>query len=208
MINYDCGFSPQPGEENLERGEEMNYRDFIEEWRQAAIDFFSTKEEMFYKVVNLSVKRLKSGNRILVFGNGGSAAQAQHFAAELVNKFLIVRPPIRAISLTTDTSALTSIANDTSFDLVFSRQIEALGDAGDIALGLSTSGHSANVIEAMKRARDKKMFTVALTGRGGGKLSSLVDFLLDVPSEKTPRIQEIHILILHLLAQEIEKRLG
>lgn len=185
----------------------MNYRDIIEEWRQAAIDFFSTKEQIFWKVVNLSVKRLKSGNKILVFGNGGSAAQAQHFAAELVNKFLIVRSPIRAITLTTDTSALTSIANDTSFDLVFSRQIEALGDAGDIALGLSTSGHSANVIEALKRARDKKMFTVALTGRGGGKLGFLVDFLLDVPSEKTPRIQEIHILILHLLAQEIEKRL-
>lgn len=186
----------------------MNYRDIVEEWRQVAIDFFSTKEEIFGKVVNLLVERLKSGNKILVFGNGGSAAQAQHFAAELVNKFLTVRPPIRAISLTTDTSALTSIANDTSFDLVFSRQIEALGDAGDIALALSTSGHSVNVIKAIKRARDKKMFTVALTGRGGGKLSSFVDYLLDVPSEGTPRIQEIHILILHLLAQEIEKRLG
>ena len=142
-----------------------------------------------------------------MFGNGGSAAQAQHFTAELVNKFLKVRPPIRALSLTTDTSALTSIANDTSFDDIFSRQIEAFAEKGDVALGLSTSGNSPNVIEAFKIARKKGMATIALTGKGGGKLNSLVDHLLDVPSESTPRIQEIHILLLHLLAQKIEEGL-
>jgi D-sedoheptulose 7-phosphate isomerase len=110
--------------------------------------------------------------------------------------------------LTTDTSILTSIANDTSFDYVFSRQIEAFGEKGDIALGLSTSGNSPNVIEAMKAAKAKGLVTIALTGKDGGQLRSLVDYLLDVPSEETPRIQEVHILFLHLLAQEIEDKLG
>jgi len=109
--------------------------------------------------------------------------------------------------LTTDTSALTSIANDTSFDDIFSRQIEAFAEKGDVVLGLSTSGNSPNVIEAVKVARKKGMATIALTGKGGGKLNSLVDHLLDVPSESTPRIQEIHILLLHLLAQKIEEGL-
>ncbi len=151
---------------------------------------------------------MKAGHKILVFGNGGSAAQAQHFAAELVNRFLKERPALPAISLTTDTSALTSISNDISFDLVFSRQIEALGQTGDIALGLSTSGNSPNVIEAINAAKKKGMLTVVLTGRGGGKLSSLPDYLLDVPSESVPRIQEAHLFVLHLWAQMIEKDLG
>ncbi len=183
----------------------MNYQNAIEELSQIAKDFFATKGNLFEKVVSLSVERLRAGNKILIFGNGGSAAQAQHFAAELVNKFLKERAPLRAISLTTDTSALTSIGNDTSFDYVFSRQIEALGDKEDVAMALSTSGKSANVIEAIKVAKEKELFTVAFTGNGGGKLHSLVDYLLDVPSESTPRIQEVHILLLHLLAQEIEE---
>jgi D-sedoheptulose 7-phosphate isomerase len=186
----------------------MNYHNIIQEWVQIAEDFFKAREGAFEKVVDLMVEKLNKGQKILVFGNGGSAAQAQHFAAELVNKFLKVRPPIRALSLTTDTSALTSIANDTSFDHVFSRQVEALGEKGDIALGLSTSGNSSNVIESLKVARKKGMATIALTGKGGGKINTQVDHLLDVPSESTPRIQEIHILLLHLLAQKIEERLG
>jgi D-sedoheptulose 7-phosphate isomerase len=185
----------------------MSYQDVIEEWKQIAEDFFKTRDPIFEKVINLFTERLGEGHKILVFGNGGSAAQAQHFTAELVNKFLKVRPPIRAISLTTDTSVLTSIANDTSFDYVFSRQIEALGERGDIALCLSTSGNSPNVIEAMKTAKSKGLVTIALTGKEGGKLHSLVDYLLDVPSESTPRIQEVHILLLHLLAQKIEEKL-
>lgn len=186
----------------------MNYRDSIKEWKQVAENFFETREKVFRKAIDLTVGNLKEGRVILVFGNGGSAAQAQHFAAELVNKFLKVRSPIRALSLTTDTSNLTSIANDTSFDYVFSRQIEAFGEKGDIAIGLSTSGNSLNVIEAMKIAKARGLVTIAMTGRGGGKLRSLVDCLLDVPSEDTPRIQEVHIFLLHLLAQEIEEELG
>ncbi len=185
----------------------MSYQNIIKEWEQIAEDFFKAREGVFEKVIDLTVERLKEGHKILVFGNGGSAAQAQHFTAELVNKFLKVRPPIRALSLTTDTSVLTSIANDTSFDDIFSRQIEAFAEKGDVALGLSTSGNSPNVIEAFKIARKKGMATIALTGKGGGKLNSLVDHLLDVPSESTPRIQEIHILLLHLLAQKIEEGL-
>jgi len=186
----------------------MNYRDAIKEWKRIAENFFDARESIYKKAINLTIDSLKEGHKILVFGNGGSAAQAQHFAAELVNKFLRVRPPIRAISLTTDTSNLTSIANDTSFDYVFSRQIDAFGEEGDIALGLSTSGNSPNMVEAMKIAKARGLVTIALTGKGGGKLHSLVDCLLDVPSEETPRIQEVHILLLHLLAQEIEDQLG
>lgn len=184
----------------------MSYQDIIEEGKKTAEDFFKTRGIQFGKVIDLFTERLKDKHKILVFGNGGSAAQAQHFAAELVNKFLKERPPIRALALTTDTSALTSIANDTSFEHVFSRQVEALGEEGDIALGLSTSGNSPNMIEAMKCARDKGLATVALTGKEGGKLHSCVDYLLDVPSQNTPRIQEVHILLLHLLAREIEER--
>ena len=186
----------------------MNYRDAIKEWMQIAENFFDARESIYKKAINLTIDSLKEGHKILVFGNGGSAAQAQHFAAELVNKFLKVRAPIQAISLTTDMSVLTSIANDTSFDNVFSRQIDAFGEKGDIALGLSTSGNSPNVIEAMKAAKAKGLVTIALTGKEGGKLHSLVDYLFDVPSEETPRIQEVHILLLHLLAQEIEDKLG
>ncbi len=186
----------------------MNYRDAVEEWRRAAEEFFAARGDVFETVIRLCAERLQAGRKILVFGNGGSAAQAQHFAAELVNKFLRERPALRAIALTTDTSTLTSIANDTSFDFVFSRQVEALGEPGDVACGLSTSGRSPNVLEAMKAAREREMLTVALTGKGGGKLAALVDHVLDVPSEKTPRIQEVHILLLHLIAQEIESRLA
>lgn len=186
----------------------MNYQNIIEEWKQIVEDFFEAKGNLFEKIISLSVESLRAGHKILIFGNGGSAAQAQHFAAELVNKFLKERPPLRAISLTTDTSALTSIANDISFDSVFSRQVDAFGDKGDVAIGLSTSGNSPNVIEAIKVAKERGLLSVAFTGKGGGRLGSLPDYLLDVPSESTPRIQEVHILLLHLLALEIEKRLS
>ncbi|UCC41206.1 MAG: SIS domain-containing protein [Candidatus Aminicenantes bacterium] len=185
----------------------MDYQNIIAELKETAEEFFITKSSLFEKTLSVIIESLRAGRKILTFGNGGSAAQAQHFAAELVNKFLDIRPAIRAISLTTDTSSLTSIANDTSFDYVFSRQIEALGEEGDVALALSTSGNSSNVIEAVKVAKEMKIITVAFTGKGGGKLASLTDFLLDVPSESTPRIQEVHLLLLHLLALEIEKKI-
>lgn len=186
----------------------MNFQRVIEEWNQVTEDFFSTRGDLFEKVISLTIERLKNGKKILIFGNGGSAAQAQHFAAELVNKFLIIRPPLRAIALSVDTSALTSIANDSSFDYVFSRQIDALGDKDDVAIGLSTSGNSMNMIEAFKTAKERELITVGLTGRGGGKLSAFADYLLDVPSENTPRIQETHLLLLHLWAMEIEEKLA
>lgn len=185
----------------------MEYRTVEEEISRLLADFFRQKGPLLEKAAGVIVEGLKSGRKVLVFGNGGSAAEAQHLAAELVNKFSRPRRALPAVALTTDTSALTSIANDSSFDLVFSRQIEALGAEGDIALALSTSGTSPNIVEALKAARKKKMVTIALTGVEGGRLGPLSDFLLDAPSRTTPRIQELHLVILHLIAQEIDDRL-
>lgn len=182
----------------------MDYRTIQKEINRLLADFFRQKGALLEKAAGAIVESLESGRKVLVFGNGGSAAEAQHLAAELVNKFSRPRRALPAVSLTTDTSALTSIANDSSFDLVFSRQIEALGAEGDIALALSTSGTSPNIVEALKAARKKKMVTIALTGEGGGRLGPLSDILLDAPSRSTPRIQELHLVILHLIAQEID----
>lgn len=186
----------------------MSYQSVIEELNQILNEFFSERNDLFRQVVERMNECLKSGQKILVFGNGGSAAQAQHFAAELVNKFLKIRDPLRVVALTTDTSTLTSIANDSSYDRVFSRQIEALGNKGDIALGLSTSGNALSVIEALKMAREMELITVVLTGSGGGNLATLPDYLLAVPSQSTPRIQEVHLFLLHLLAEELEERVS
>jgi D-sedoheptulose 7-phosphate isomerase len=185
----------------------MDYNKIIEEWKQIAEDFFAAKGELFQKAAEVMSQSLSEGHKILIFGNGGSASQAQHFAAELVNRFLKERAALRAVALSTDTSALTSIANDKSFDYVFSRQLEALGDRGDVAVGLSTSGSSPNVVEALKAAKKKELITVALTGKGG-KVGPFADYLLDVPSKSVPRIQEVHLLLLHLFAYEIENRVS
>lgn len=147
---------------------------------------------------------LASGGKLLVAGNGGSAAQAQHFAAELVGRFLRNRRGMPAISLTTDTSTLTAVANDYGYDRVFARQVEALGRSEDLLLLLSTSGNSPNAVAAAAAAREIGCAVVALTGPGGGRLAELSDLLLAVPSESTPRIQEIHLLCLHLLAGRLE----
>ena len=186
----------------------MEYRTIQEEISRLLADFFRQKGALLEKAASAIVESLQSGRKVLVFGNGGSAAEAQHLAAELVNKFSRPRRALPAVSLTTDTSALTSIANDSSFDLVFSRQIEALGAEGDIALALSTSGTSPNIVEALRAARMKKMVTISLTGEGGGRLGPLSDILLDAPSRSTPRIQELHLVILHLIAQELDDRLS
>ncbi|MFC2166992.1 SIS domain-containing protein [Acidobacteriota bacterium] len=184
----------------------MDYSRFINDLKNTLEKFFETGSEKLDQVIDLLCESLSSGQKILIFGNGGSASQSQHFAAELINKFLKVRSPLPAISLATDTSALTSIANDFSFDLVFSKQIEALGEKGDVAIGLSTSGNSPNIINAFESARKKGLKTIAITGNGGGKIAAVCDYLLDVPSDATPRIQEVHLLILHIVAEEIEKR--
>lgn len=140
----------------------------------------------------------KAGRKLLLFGNGGSAADAQHIAAEFMNRFLIERPPLPAIALTTDTSILTSIANDYGFDDVFGKQIKALGKKGDVAVAISTSGSSANILKALRVAKKAGMVTIAITGEGG-KASTLADIALCVPSRSTPRIQEAHIAIGHIL---------
>jgi D-sedoheptulose 7-phosphate isomerase len=153
------------------------------------------------------VQCLMNEGKILACGNGGSAADAQHFAAELLNRFEMERPPLAAVALTTDTSTLTSIANDYDYNQVFSKQIRGLGQAGDVLLAISTSGNSPNVIEAIHAAHDRQMIVVALTGKKGGKMAGLLrpeDIHLCVPAEKTARIQEVHLLCLHCMCDAID----
>ena len=150
---------------------------------------------------------LQGGHKVLVFGNGGSAADAQHLAAELVGRYLYDRPGLPALALTTDTSALTAIGNDMGYESVFRRQVEAHGRRGDVAIGITTSGRSRNVVDALRAARERGLATIALTGGGGGLLKDAVDYLLDAPSTDTPRIQETHGLVVHLLCQIVEETL-
>jgi D-sedoheptulose 7-phosphate isomerase len=184
----------------------MDYQKRIDRLHLALNKFFETRGSSFADAVSEICHRMSREKKILVFGNGGSASQAQHFAAELVNRFLVDRAAIPAISLTTDTSALTSIANDSTFDNVFSRQVEALSHKGDVALGLSTSGNSENVLKAIESAKERGLLTVVFTGEGGGRVGSVADYCCDVPSTEVPVIQEVHLLLLHCLAGEIEKR--
>jgi D-sedoheptulose 7-phosphate isomerase len=147
---------------------------------------------------------IASGHKILIFGNGGSAADAQHIAAEFVNRFKIERPPLAAMALTTDTSIITSIGNDYDFDEIFSKQIKALGNKGDIAIGISTSGNSKNVIKAINTARKNGLFTIGMTGRSG-KLASRADLVLNVESDVTARIQETHSITGHILCDLVDR---
>lgn len=158
--------------------------------------------------VALSVDALSAERPLLVCGNGGSAADAQHIAGELVGKFLRERRALNVQCLSSNTSVLTAWGNDVSFDTLFSRQVEAHGAAGGVLWGISTSGRSRNVVRAAHAARERGMKVVALTGAGGGDLAPLADVLLDVPSESTPRIQELHILYYHHLCQQIEARVS
>jgi D-sedoheptulose 7-phosphate isomerase len=146
-----------------------------------------------------------AGHKVLLFGNGGSAADAQHLAAEFLNRFAVERRPLPALALTTDTSVLTSISNDYSFDEVFSKQIRALGKRDDIAWGISTSGTSKNVVVAMETAREMGLYTMGLTGCGGGDLAPKCDLCLIVDSEETPRIQESHATVGHILCDLVER---
>ena len=150
------------------------------------------------------IESLKAGKKLLIFGNGGSAADSQHIAAELVGRFKMERKALPAISLTTNTSILTAIANDYGYDLVFSRQVEALGVQGDVALGISTSGNSKNVIEALKKARSIGMKTIALSGGDGGSMKKEADISIVVATKDTPRVQESHILISHIICALVE----
>jgi D-sedoheptulose 7-phosphate isomerase len=151
---------------------------------------------------------LAAGGKLLIFGNGGSAADAQHIAAELTIRFVRERRALPALALTTDSSALTACSNDLGFEQVFSRQIEALGCPGDVALGISTSGNSPNVVRALSCARSQGLKVAALAGRDGGRLRGIADPLVVVPAEETARIQEMHVLMGHILCADIEHRLG
>ncbi|MFC3847773.1 D-sedoheptulose 7-phosphate isomerase [Helicobacter baculiformis] len=153
----------------------------------------------------LLIEALKEGNKVLICGNGGSAADAQHFAAELTGRYKRERAGLPAIALSTDTSALTAIANDYGYPRVFARQVEALGRQGDYLVGISTSGNSENVLLALQRGKELGLSTLGLSGHQGGKMRALCDCHLVVPSTDTPRIQEMHILIIHLLCDAIER---
>jgi D-sedoheptulose 7-phosphate isomerase len=155
--------------------------------------------DVIIRLAKLMAEILKNGNKLLIFGNGGSAADAQHLAAEFVNRFILDRPPQAAIALTTDSSNITSIGNDFSFDDIFKKQLQALGKPGDLALGISTSGNSPNVIRAIETATAMGLHTAVLTGGSGGKLAGLAEIVINVPSDRTPHIQEAHIWVEHLL---------
>ncbi|MEN0073329.1 MAG: D-sedoheptulose 7-phosphate isomerase [Paracraurococcus sp.] len=163
--------------------------------------------ETIEAIAERSVAALAAGRKILLCGNGGSAADAQHWAAELVGRFHYDRPGLPAIALTTDSSILTAIGNDYGYDRVFARQVEALGQPGDLLYALSTSGRSPGILKALRAARERGMATIGFTGAGGGDMPALCDLCLRVPAEATPRIQEAHEVAGHLICELIERRL-
>jgi D-sedoheptulose 7-phosphate isomerase len=169
--------------------------------------FLRDNLEKIIRAVDVITEALKKGNKVLLFGNGGSAADAQHIAGEFVNRFLIERPPLPAIALTTDTSVLTSIGNDYDFSEIFSKQIRALGQEGDIAWGFSTSGGSVNVVKALEAAKKMGLVTIGFTGRDGGAVGMISDHHLNVPSNVTPRVQEVNIVVSHAICELVDWRL-
>jgi len=178
---------------------------------QAIKESIKVKESVFKdQILNIEsaartmIASLKNGGKILVLGNGGSAADSQHFAAELVGRFKKERRALGAIALSVNTSTLTAIANDYGYEASFSRQIEALGKKGDIAFGISTSGNSKNVIAAIKKAHELGLKTIGLLGSGGGELAKICDILINIGSKDTPRVQESHITVIHILCELIE----
>ncbi|MGE0132376.1 MAG: SIS domain-containing protein [Blastocatellales bacterium] len=189
----------------------QNFEDKIRAMAGESLDakrrFFEQASHDVARAAQMIIESMYAGGKLLIFGNGGSAADAQHIAAELAFKMGRDRDALPALALTTDTSLLTAISNDRSFDFIFARQIQAIGRKGDIALAISTSGNSPNVIEAVKQAREMEIKTIGLLGAGGGKLAALVDLPLIVPHNETPRIQEAHIAASHIICQLIEDEL-
>jgi D-sedoheptulose 7-phosphate isomerase len=161
--------------------------------------------ELIREAALACVRALESGGKVILFGNGGSAADAQHVAAELIGRYLRDRPALAALALATNVSSLTAVANDYSYEEVFSRQMEAIGCRGDVAIGISTSGNSKNVIRALMAAKKKGLVTVAMTGSSGGKLLHETNYCLCIPSEHAPRIQEAHITVGHIMCEIIEE---
>lgn len=192
----------------------MHFQERINQHFQASIETKQQAAEVLAPVIEQAsdsmVQALLSGGKILTCGNGGSAGDAQHFSSELLNRFERERPSLPAIALTTDSSTVTSIANDYSYNEIFSKQIRALGNAGDVLLAISTSGNSANVVQAIQAAHDREMRVVSLTGRDGGDMASLLlpeDIEIRVPSMVTARIQEVHLLAIHCLCDLIDWQL-
>ena len=182
-------------------------RDAIRESIEVKSDLLNQHVSTIADLSRLLIDALRAGKKLVLFGNGGSAADAQHVAAELVNRFQMDRNPLPAIALTTDTSILTSVGNDLAFDELFSRQVWALVQKGDVAVGISTSGNSSNVINGIIAAKEKGAVTVGFTGRSGGRLKDLVDTCCHVSSESTARIQEAQITIWHALCEVIEREM-
>ncbi len=187
----------------------MNLRDrFLESAKVK--EKIANDDELISKISKVAVdivEALKRGNKVLLCGNGGSAADAQHIAAELLGKFYLHRRALPAISLNTNTSILTAIANDYSYDDVFSRQVEGLGKEGDILIGISTSGNSKNVINAIKKCKEMSIETIGLSGGSGGKMKELCDICICIPSDSTPRIQEAHITVGHVICEIVEREM-
>ena len=183
---------------------QSNFTDHLDVAQATRAELF----EPFERLLSLSIKAIQGGGKLLFFGNGGSAADAQHLATELSVRYVDDRPPIAAIALTTDGSALTAIGNDMGFEALFARQIEALGRPGDVAIGISTSGRSRNVIRGLEQARAQGLIAAAFSGRDGGDLVGLAEPLLIVPATVTARIQEMHITLGHILCDGLERGLG
>ena len=182
-------------------------REIIEEHSRVLEETLATQMEAFHRMAELAEKCLREGGKILIFGNGGSAADAQHFAAELVGRFEHDRQGLPALALTVNTSTLTAVANDYGFERIFARQIEALAKPGDLAIAISTSGESGNVTAAARAARELGCTVAGMTGAAGGTLAELSDVVIAVPSETVARIQEMHEICLHALAAALEKRM-
>ncbi|HDQ41464.1 MAG TPA: SIS domain-containing protein [Desulfonatronum sp.] len=174
-------------------------REYVGQGDELRRTFFAHHEQDVVRLAMVLADCLKRDQKVLLCGNGGSAADAQHLAAEFVNRFLLDRRPLPAMALTTDTSILTAVGNDFGFDLVFAKQIQALAKPGDVLVALSTSGNSPNILAALQAAREAGMVSIGMTGQGGGAMAGLCDHLLAVPSAFTPVIQEVHITVGHLL---------
>ncbi|CAC11983.1 probable phosphoheptose isomerase [Thermoplasma acidophilum] len=181
----------------------MDAKKYLEEGARARLNL---NIEKIIGIADKISSAISSGNKLIVFGNGGSAADAQHFVAELTGHFMKERKPLAAIALTTNTSSITAIANDYSYDVVFSRQVEALAKPGDVVVGISTSGNSKNVIEGIKSAKRIGCHTIAFTGRSGGQLKGVADETLNVDSDLTSIIQEMHITVIHMICAMIDEK--
>jgi D-sedoheptulose 7-phosphate isomerase len=188
----------------------MNKEEIVNELKEhieVISGILSAKTEEIQKISQLIVDSYKNKGKLILFGNGGSAADVQHIAAELTGRYKLERASLETVALTTNASIITAIGNDYGFDRIYEKQIEGIANAKDVVIGISTSGNTENVLKAVLKAKEKGAKTIGFTGRGGGKLSGVVDILLNVPSDNTPRIQEAHILAGHIICGMVEKEL-